>query len=492
MKELDLLSYINGERGELTIEEQLIGNFIGYQGYGFIECSTLLKPDDFLSGKCAELYKSCKRLSDAGTHIDIATVYADLMQHGVDDIKPIELSQLSTCVRSEPHKLAMYVWEQSRRRQLMAQLGKAIQDISKPELPLSGVIEDVRKVIDETTAKERENYVKLLQPMDELMNSVMKRANGEVADGIHTGFTIIDEKGGFQPSDLIILAGDTSMGKTSLAMCILKNIAESGTPCAIYSMEMSSEQLCARLLAVDIDDNKDAGTVVPSSSDILYKQLDLAQYTVVYNSYKRIGNMPIYIDMRASHDIDDICASIRSLVYMHRVKVVAIDYIQLVDVKKQADDVKAMDRIARDLKVLAKELGIVVIALSQLSRVKEGTSPVPTMRRLRNSGGIEQAADSVYLIFRAEYYKTQYPGGWSTYPTHNTALLIRAKGRNIGIAERLLEFSPAATAYRNYDPERYKRNNAEQNVSAQRMPSEPSINDIDKAWSAGLTGVEAF
>ena len=238
-----------------------------------------------------------------------------------------------------------------------------------------------------------------------------------------------------------------------------------------------------------MDDNKQVGQVLPSSSDILYNNLNVEQYTVVHNAYTRIGNLPIYIDMRASHDIDEICASIRALVYVHKVKVVVLDYIQLVDVKRQSDDVKAMDKIARDLKVLAKELGIVVIALSQLSRVKEGSSPVPTMRRLRNSGGIEQAADNIYLIFRAEYYKTQYPGGWSTYPTHNTALLIRAKGRNIGMAERLLEFCPAATAYRNYDAARYQAHNGQANKSKLAQPSSEAT---ASNWSQGLVDDTPF
>lgn len=489
MKEMDLAAYINGDRGELTIEEKLIGNFIGYQGYCFVECDALISADDFMSGKCSQLYRSIKRLNDAGTHIDIATVYTDLQEHNIRDISPIELSQLSTCERSEPYKLASYVWEQSRRRQMITTLGQALQDLSRNDKELSSTLEGIRKAIDDATAKEREQYVRLDKPMGELMGEVVKRANGEINQGIMTGFTIVDEKGGFQPTDLVIIAGDTSMGKTSLAMCMIKNIAESGTPCAVYSMEMSSEQLCARLLAVDIDDNKPSGAIVPSSSDILYNQLSIEQYEHVHNAYMRIGRIPIYIDTRASHDIDDICSSIRALVYMRGVKVVVLDYIQLVSVKRQSDDVKAMDKIARDLKVLAKELGIVVIALSQLARVKEGSSPIPTIKRLRNSGGIEQAADNIYLIFRAEYYKTQYPGGWASYPTHNTALLIRAKGRNIGTAERLLEFCPAATAYRNYDADRYQRNISQQAAPA---PKQPSSDDINRHWADGIGGEEPF
>lgn len=371
---------------------------------------------------------------------------------------------------------------------MITTLGQALQDLSRNDKELSSTLEGIRKAIDDATAKEREQYVRIDKPMGELMGEVVKRANGEINQGIMTGFTIVDEKGGFQPTDLVIIAGDTSMGKTSLAMCMIKNIAENGTPCAVYSMEMSSEQLCARLLAVDIDDNKPSGAIVPSSSDILYNQLSIEQYEHVHNAYMRIGRIPIYIDTRASHDIDDICSSIRALVYMRGVKVVVLDYIQLVSVKRQSDDVKAMDKIARDLKVLAKELGIVVIALSQLARVKEGSSPIPTIKRLRNSGGIEQAADNIYLIFRAEYYKTQYPGGWASYPTHNTALLIRAKGRNIGTAERLLEFSPAATAYRNYDADRYQRNISQQAAPAPKQPS----SDDNRHWADGIGGEEPF
>lgn len=489
MDNMTLEQLILGEKAELTIEEQLIGNMIAFVDDNVAECLRILKADDFTSGRCAALYNSVVRLSKQGTRIDIGTVYTDLVEHNVRDVSAVELARLTSCERTDPYRLAVHIAEQSRRRTLMVSLSQAIKDVGAADKPLSGIVEGIRKVIDEAIATEKQHYVCLREPMKELMEAIIKRSNGDVAEGIMTGFTIIDEKGGLQPSDLNIVAGDTSMGKTSLAMCIIKNIAQAGTPCAVYSMEMSCEQLCARLLAVDMDDNKQVGQVLPSSSDILYNNLNVEQYTVVHNAYTRIGNLPIYIDMRASHDIDEICASIRALVYVHKVKVVVLDYIQLVDVKRQSDDVKAMDKIARDLKVLAKELGIVVIALSQLSRVKEGSSPVPTMRRLRNSGGIEQAADNIYLIFRAEYYKTQYPGGWSTYPTHNTALLIRAKGRNIGMAERLLEFSPAATAYRNYDAARYQAHNGRENKSKLAQPSSEAT---ASNWSQGLVDDTPF
>lgn len=433
---------------DTTIEEQLIGNFIGFQGFGFKDCVSLITADDFADQRMAKLFAICDDLHKRGVEINIATVYAEIMRAGINSISIADLTAISTVDRSVPAELANYVKEMSRRRKLSDTFMQATHDVLDPNADANEVAERVRKVIDGLNAEIKKNFVAIGEPMAALMNEVVKRSNGEAVEGIKSGFAIIDEKGGLQLSDLNIVAGDTSAGKTSLAMCIIKNVAASGVPCAVYSMEMSATQMAARLLSVGTVDRNDDSCV--SGSDILYMPLDYATFNKVDESYRKVSGLPIYIDTRASHSIEELAMNIRSMVYTTGVKVVMVDYIQLIGSKQATDEVRQMDIIARELKVVAAELNICVIALSQLNRPKDGINPVPNLRRLRNSGGIEQAADNIYLIYRAEVYNKAYPGGWSTYPTKGTALLMRAKGRSIGLAERLLKFIPKATAYFDY------------------------------------------
>ena len=433
---------------DTTIEEQLIGNFIGFQGFGFRDCVGLINKDDFANHKMGELFAICEDLNQRSIEINIATVYAEVLRRGVTGIDAQYITAISTIDRSTPFELANFVKEMSNRRRLSDTFSRACSEVLDAHADINAVAERVRKVIDDLNAEVKKNFVAIGEPMSALMNEVVKRSNGEKVDGFKCGFNIIDEKGGLQLSDLNIIAGDTSAGKTSLAMCMIKNVAAGGVPCAVYSMEMSAQQIAARLIAVGTVDPQTDDCV--SGSDILYMPLDYNAFSKVDASYRQINGLPIYIDTRASHTIEELVVNIRSLVYTTNVKVVMVDYIQLISCKQSADEVRQMDIIARELKVVASELNICVIALSQLNRPKDGINPVPNLRRLRNSGGIEQAADNIYLIYRAEVYQKKYPGGWATYPTEGTALLFRAKGRSIGLAERMLKFVPKATAYSDY------------------------------------------
>lgn len=455
---------------DIKVEQDLIGVLMGFRGQEIKECAAILSGKNFRDKTMGKLFEVCRKLDEGGEDVTLMNVYTASKKEGVE-ITPASLSGLMTCDYSSPFRLAAIIKDSSNRNKLLRMLSAATDHALDMSYDISTIFNDIRTVIDGIGKEAENDYQKIEVPMGELMDQIVARSNGEKVDGIKSGFTIIDEKGGLQPSDLNIIAGDTSMGKTSLAMCIVKNVAESGVPCAIYSMEMSAEQMCARILSIDIDKTAAKGV---SSSEILYAPMVYEQYKTVQEAYKRVHGLPIYIDVRAAHTIEGLCSSIRMLAYNAGVKVVMVDYIQLLSCKGVDDEVKSMSKIARELKVVAQETGTVVIALSQLNRVKDGASPVPNLRRLRNSGGIEQAADNIYMIYRAEYYKREYFGGWRTYPTHNTALLIRCKGRNIGLAERLLDFHPEATAYSNYS-----------GSGAAEQPAGSSLSDDDSdkdAW----------
>jgi replicative DNA helicase len=439
--DLELLIQRNSLLKDESVERCLLGQFV--QGYteDLDEAISLLPEEAFDELFCQRVWRAIKSLRHDSLAIDVMSVYTRMVKQGAKDTAA-DVAALLNVQRSVAQRLALHLREAYDRRILVRGLTNAIDRCVTNE-DLTAALAEARKTIEQIEELQTSTLVQIARPLDALVQAMCDRVDGREEPGIPTGFTIMDERGGLHLSDLTVIAGSTSMGKTSLGLCIIKNIAEQGVPCAVYSLEMSNEQLCGRLLAVE------SGKY--SASDIMYKRLDPFVAIELTNHAMRLRELPIYIDERQVYDLADLTASIRSIVHAHGVKVVLLDYMQIMKVKGIHDDVKAMAEVARELKMLARNLNISVIALSQLSRVAKGDNPVPTMQRLRGSGGIEEAADNIYLIYRAEYYHRDYPGGWARYETHNTALLIRSKGRNIGTAERLLMFNPSTTSYSNWD-----------------------------------------
>lgn len=446
----------------VEVEEALIGFILADVGNRFFKDVRELLPSAacFDDRTCSEIWKAMLKLDDDLRNMDIMSVYVKLQELG-SAIVPAMLARLASRANSGSDAVAMakYLRAVAERRNFVQGMQKAVED-ALVEDDLTVAMATARKTLQTFEEERATGITAISQPMIELLMAIEDRVNGKEEESIYTDFCMIDEKGGLHPTDLNIIAGATSMGKTSFGLCVLKNVAAKGVPCAVYSLEMSSQQLCARLIAQDGDG--------VSSSELMYQKLDAPTYSKVITWGQALSTLPIYFDESSVQDLDGLCASIRNIVYQQGVRVVLVDYIQLLKVRNIADDVKAMADAARELKNLAKQLNIVVIALSQLSRPREDRSPVPTLSKLRGSGGIEEAADNVYLIYRPEYYKKDFPGGWSMYSTKDAALLIRAKGRNIGVAERLLKFTPATTKYVDW------KEATEQAVAERR--------DTDKPW----------
>ena len=218
---------------------------------------------------------------------------------------------------------------------------------------------------------------------------------GENLTGTDTGFSEINKvSGGLQRGDLIIIAGETSMGKTSLALSMIDKASKQGEAVAMYSMEMTKVQCAARLLSMN--------SGVPSNQ-ILFSKLDSNYIEQVDRGTGKIQNLPIYFDDNSTSNIDNIIASIRSMKSKYDISGAVIDYLQILNVNtKTQNKEQAMGDVARRLKNLAKELNIWVIALSQLNR--DSFNPVPNLNRLRDSGQIAEAADIVMFVYRPEIY----------------------------------------------------------------------------------------
>ena len=239
--------------------------------------------------------------------------------------------------------------------------------------------------------------------IDPILNSTVKRieeiaANPGSTIGVPSGLIDLDKlTAGFQNGDLIVLAGRPSMGKTALALTIARNAAiENNSATAIFSLEMSSDQLGQRLLTSEA--KVDNSLVRRGSTNIKWKNINIAA--------GKLSQAPLYIDDTPALSILDLKARARRLKRERNIELIIVDYLQLMQGPKNAENRQnEISQITQSLKALAKELNIPVIALSQLSRaVEQRTKKEPVLSDLRESGAIEQDADVVIFLFRPAVY----------------------------------------------------------------------------------------
>ena len=282
------------------------------------------------------------------------------------------------------------------------------------------------------------------QQIKHFLKDVEIRMNSEGLLGIASGFQDIDKfTGGWQDTDLIIVGGASSMGKTSFALALAYNAAKfTNTPTVIFSYEMSALQLIRRLASMESEINNKYITNGTINNDELKK---------IHESIGNIQQIPLNIDEGNITSLAYLVHRIKEYVKTKNVKLVMIDYLQLVSSKnKSGSREQEVSKVARTLKNLAKELNITVIALSQLNRgVGMRNNSKPTLSDLRESGEIEQAADVVMLIYRPEYYGIEYNDDGKE--SKGTANIIFAKGRNIGVGEVTLKFKSEITKFIDYE-----------------------------------------
>ncbi|MCL4125291.1 UNVERIFIED_CONTAM: hypothetical protein GTU68_042412 [Idotea baltica] len=307
---------------------------------------------------------------------------------------------------------------------------------------------DVFDLLDSAETKLFEvtqgNLKKSSEAAEGLVSQALKKieeiSNKEGMSGIPSGFTKLDAlTSGWQPSDLVILAARPGMGKTAFVMSMAKNVAiDFNTPVAIFSLEMSSVQLITRMIS------SETGI---SSGKLRKGDLQPHEWEQLNVKVKNLSKAPMFIDDTPSLSIFDLRAKARRLASQHGVKIIIIDYLQLMTAgsinKGGGNREQEISTISRNLKALAKELSIPVIALSQLSRAVEtrGGSKRPLLSDLRESGAIEQDADIVSFIFRPEYYGLTEWDDDERSPCEGQAEFIVAKHRNGGLENIRLKFT---------------------------------------------------
>lgn len=259
--------------------------------------------------------------------------------------------------------------------------------------------------------------------------------------GVRTGFNDLDGLlGGMQKSDLIILAARPSMGKTSLALDIARNVAKQNVPVGLFSLEMSKEQLIDRLLCAE------AGV------DLWKMRLGKLSDKEQDSDFPRIGQamgilseVPLYIDDSPACNIIEIRTKARRLQLEHNLGLLIIDYLQLMEGRRTDNRVLEVAEISRVLKQIARELNIPVLALSQLSRAVEmANPPIPKLSHLRESGSIEQDADVVMFVYREDYYNKETQ-------RKNITDIIVSKHRNGPTGQLELYFDQTKASFKNLE-----------------------------------------
>lgn len=424
-------------------EQYVIGSLL-IDPTAYTLVSQYLDEDCFYNPTFKQSWKAIDKLGKEGSPIDIISVSAELEKEK-SNVTAMDLMSISENIASSAHVEyhSIRLQDLGRRRKLWV-VGQQLSKVGLSEEILTNdahqeAIESIGDVFEKA-----DGVFTLSDAMKSLNDIMVKNATvGGVTTGTKTGMEKFDEKGGLQKSDLVIVAGETSQGKTSLALCMTRHAIESGAKVAFYSMEMTKEQLTARLLS--------AKTNIPANNILYSGSLAPSELRMIDDARGKLPGENLFFDDKSTSNIDSILLSIRMLKMQKNIDGAVVDYLQILNVNAKSTSFsreQAMGDAARRFKNLAKELNIWIIALSQLSR--DSNSPEPNLNRLRDSGQIGEAADVVILVYRPEYYNRSYPAPFDNkddYPTDGTAMIDVAKGRNIGTFKFFMGFNKNTTNF---------------------------------------------
>ena len=416
------------------IERTLIGRLV-LNPKDYYDNHNLLSPSIFTNAYNRKAFEIISSELENGNEIDLVS-----MSSKIDNVEKIA-TMISEDAKLETRtQTCVLVLNQYKKKEQLKEFSNVVSEMVVKDEDLFDIMDYVEKEVGKITNINSEDVVDVKDQLHGLLKSIEYKMTNKGLNGITTGFSNIDKfTGGWQESDLVIVGGASSMGKTSLALAFGFNASLFGNvPTAFFSYEMSSQQLLSRLVSSDSGiDNK----------WILKGSLDEMELSRIHDSVGRIEKTPIYVDDCSNSSLRYLTNRIRQYVITKKVKLVMVDYLQLVtNDKKGRSREQEVSEVARALKNVAKELNITIIALSQLNRgVGQRAESRPTIADLRESGEIEQAADIVVLIYRPEYYGINQDENGNS--TEGLAEVIFAKGRNIGTGVLGLRFQRELTKF---------------------------------------------
>ena len=403
----------------IEAEQALLGALLANNKV-YEKISEILTPEHFSDPIHAQIYEVISKLITKGRVADVITLKNYFEQNGtLNEVGGhkylIKLADSATPL-TDAEYYAQFIYDKYLRRELINIGCNIATDAAKEDIDseASAQIENAEKKLYDlaTVGEASKGFITFSSAMQDSVNRIETAfQKGGKLSGLPTGLDDLDNKiGGLNDSDLIIIAGRPAMGKTALATNIAYNVAEymaqekSITPdkkgVAFFSLEMSADQLASRILSTVTQTN---------GHDMRVGKIDKAQFTRLAAAVRELESIPLYIDDTPGLNINAIRSRARRLKRAHGLGLIVIDYIQLItgtgSKKSEGNRVQEVSEISRGLKILAKELQVPVIALSQLNRsVESREDRKPQMADLRESGSIEQDADIVLFVFRENYY----------------------------------------------------------------------------------------
>jgi replicative DNA helicase len=402
----------------------------------------ILKPDSFYKDANARIYSVVVQLFSKGEPIDMLTVTHGLRKSGELDLVggPLYISQLTNRVAStanvETH--ARIIAQKFIQRELIRISNEVIKDAYDETSDVFDLLDKAESNLFQVAEGNiRKNYDKMSALIKTALDQIeTARKNTSGVSGVPSGFTALDKvTSGWQRSDMIVVAARPGMGKTAFVLSMARNMAvDSQIPVAIFSLEMSSVQLVQRLIASETE---------ISAEKLRKGNLEDHELTQLHQRISKIADAPIFIDDTPALSVFELRAKCRRLKAQHGIQMIIIDYLQLMTTGgdgKGGNREQEISTISRSIKQIAKELDVPVVALSQLSRQVEtrGGDKRPLLSDLRESGAIEQDADIVGFIYRAEYYNIDVDADGN--PTAGKAEFILAKHRNGSLEDVPLRF----------------------------------------------------
>ena len=445
----------------LIAREVILHAWIDKDAYSVV-CE-LLYPESFYEPRNQKIYEAIRELELREKPVDVWTVTEQLAHQGdLEDVGgPGYVTELSSRVSSsasiEYH--ARIIAQKFLARQLISYASVIETKAFDETIDVEDLMQGAEGSLFELSQKNmKKDYTQIDPVIKNAVDGIQKAAaNKDGLTGVSTGYYKLDDMtSGWQASDLIIIAGRPAMGKTSFALSMAKNIAsDNKVPMAFFSLEMSNTQLVNRLIS---------NVCEIQGSKILNGQLHPDEWDRLDKRLNNLLGAPLYVDDTPGLSVFELRTKARRLVREHGVKIIMIDYLQLMNAQgmRFSSRQEEVSTISRSLKGLAKELNIPIIALSQLNRgveSREGNDGKrPQLSDLRESGAIEQDADMVLFVHRPEYYHIyQDEHG---HDLRGMAQIIIAKHRKGATGDVLLNFRGEFTRFENPEDGKLNTKNA--------------------------------
>ncbi|HJC11794.1 MAG TPA: replicative DNA helicase [Candidatus Blautia merdigallinarum] len=426
----------------MEAEQSVIGSMIMSRD-AIIEASEIITGADFYQQQYGVVFEAMVELHDEGKAVDLVTLQERLKEKDLPpEISSMEfVRDLLSAVPTSAN--VKYYAEIVAEKSMLRKLIKTTEEISNACYLGKEKTQDIleiteKKIFDLVQNRGSQEFVPIRQVVLNAIEKIEKasRNQGSVT-GIPTGFIDLDYKtSGFQPSDLILVAARPSMGKTAFVLNIAQYMAfHDNVTVAVFSLEMSKEQLVNRLLALESK---------VDSQNIRTGNLEDEEWAKLIEGANVIGNSNLIIDDKPGISISELRSKCRKYKMEHNLGIIFIDYLQLMTGSGRSESrQQEISDISRSLKALARELNVPVVALSQLSRaVEQRPDHRPMLSDLRESGAIEQDADVVMFIYRDDYYNKDSEN-------KNIAEIIIAKQRNGPIGTVNLVWMPNYTKFVN-------------------------------------------